>query len=235
MVKVAIFPGQGSQAVGMGRELFEQSHEARAVFEEVDEALGEKLSTLIFEGPADALTLTANTQPALMATSLAALRALEARAGRKLAELVTHVAGHSLGEYSALAAVGALGIGDAARLLRIRGSAMQEAVAVGEGAMAAVLGLPIDAVEALAADGIELSRAQIRLEQPIKTTGIHDVTVELHPEVEVHVQVNVARSREEADIQAGLAPDVEPEREEEVKDDDAPDPRLANFDLLDDD
>ncbi|MCB2009113.1 MAG: 50S ribosomal protein L9 [Geminicoccaceae bacterium] len=92
-----------------------------------------------------------------------------------------------------------------------------------------------DIVEALAADGIELSRAQIRLEQPIKTTGIHDVTVELHPEVEVHVQVNVARSREEADIQAGLAPDVEPEREEEVKDDDAPDPRLANFDLLDDD
>ncbi|MEZ5845720.1 MAG: ACP S-malonyltransferase [Geminicoccaceae bacterium] len=152
MVKVAIFPGQGSQAVGMGRELFEQSPEARAVFEEVDEALGEKLSTLIFEGPADALTLTANTQPALMATSLAALRALEARAGRKLAELVTHVAGHSLGEYSALAAVGALGIGDAARLLRIRGSAMQEAVAVGEGAMAAVLGLPIDAVEALAAE-----------------------------------------------------------------------------------
>ena len=152
MVKVAIFPGQGSQAVGMGRELFEQSPEARAVFEEVDEALGEKLSTLIFEGPADALTLTANTQPALMATSLAALRALEARAGRKLAELVTHVAGHSLGEYSALAAVGALGIGDAARLLRIRGSAMQEAVAVGEGAMAAVLGLPIGAVEALAAE-----------------------------------------------------------------------------------
>ena len=92
-----------------------------------------------------------------------------------------------------------------------------------------------DIVDALAADGIELSRAQIRLEQPIKTTGIHDVTVELHPEVEVHVQVNVARSREEADIQAGLAPDVEPEREEEVKDDDAPDPRLANFDLLDDD
>ncbi|MEZ5823848.1 MAG: ACP S-malonyltransferase [Geminicoccaceae bacterium] len=152
MVKVAVFPGQGSQAVGMGRELFDGVPQARAVFEEVDEALGEKLSALILDGPAEELTLTANTQPALMATSLAAVRALEARSGRTLAELVTHVAGHSLGEYSALAAVGALGIGDAARLLRVRGSAMQDAVPVGEGAMAAILGLPIDAVEAVAAE-----------------------------------------------------------------------------------
>ena len=152
MTRIAVFPGQGAQTVGMGRALAEAFPAARAVLEEVDAALGEPLSRLIFEGSADRLTLTANAQPALMATSLAAVRALEASAGRKLGDLVQYVAGHSLGEYSALAAAGAIGIGDAARLLRLRGQAMQEAVAPGEGAMAAILAVDVPAVEAIARD-----------------------------------------------------------------------------------
>ena len=150
MTMIAVFPGQGAQAVGMGRSLHEAYPAARAVFEEVDAALGEPLSALIFEGPGEQLTLTANAQPALMATSLAALRAFEAESGRRLPELASYVAGHSLGEYSALAAAGAIAVGDAARLLRLRGQAMQEAVAPGEGAMAAVLGADVATVEAIA-------------------------------------------------------------------------------------
>ena len=126
------FPGQGSQAVGMGKDLADAFPEARRVFEEVDEALGEKLSKLIWEGPEETLTLTANAQPALMAVSLAALRALESR-GFSLKDKVAYVAGHSLGEYSALAASGFVSVADAARLLRIRGNAMQAAVPAGEG------------------------------------------------------------------------------------------------------
>ena len=141
------FPGQGSQAVGMGRELAEAFPEARRVFEEVDEALGEKLSTLMGEGPEETLTLTANAQPALMAVSMAAVRALEA-GGFSLRERVAYVAGHSLGEYSALAAAGMFSIADAARLLRIRGNAMQAATPPGEGAMAAIIGLGQPEVEA---------------------------------------------------------------------------------------
>ena len=148
MSRAFVFPGQGAQSIGMGRELAEAYPAAKAVFDEVDEALGEKLSALIWEGEAEELTLTQNAQPALMATSLAAMRALEAEgAGIGAA---TFVAGHSLGEYSALAAAGALGIGDAARLLRIRGAAMQKAVPVGEGAMAALLGLDFAAAQAVA-------------------------------------------------------------------------------------
>lgn len=154
------FPGQGSQAVGMGKELADAFPEARRVFDEVDEALGEKLSSLIWEGPDEALTLTANAQPALMAVSLAALRALEAR-GFSLQDKVAYVAGHSLGEYSALAAAGTFSIADAARLLRIRGKAMQQAVPVGEGAMAAILGLEQDAVEAACAEAAAGSVCQI--------------------------------------------------------------------------
>lgn len=150
-----MFPGQGAQAVGMGRSLYDASPAARAVFAEVDDALGESLSTLIFEGSPERLTLTANAQPALMATSLAAVRALEERAGRKLAELVGHVAGHSLGEHSALAAAGAVSIADAARLLRLRGQAMQEAVRPGEGAMAAILGADVATVEAVCAEAAD--------------------------------------------------------------------------------
>ncbi|MBY3067251.1 ACP S-malonyltransferase [Rhizobium laguerreae] len=134
------FPGQGSQAVGMGKDLAENFGEARAVFEEVDEALGEKLSDVMFNGPEDTLTLTANAQPALMAVSIAVVRVLEAK-GLDLKSKVACVAGHSLGEYSALCAAGTFSLADTARLLRIRGNAMQAAVPVGVGAMAAIIGL----------------------------------------------------------------------------------------------
>src|SRR5690606_36970679 len=135
MSRTYVFPGQGAQTIGMGRDLALAYPAARAVFEEVDEALGEALSALIWEGDQDELTLTRNAQPALMATSLAAMRALEAQ-GVRIGD-AAFVAGHSLGEYSALAAAGALSVADAARLLRTRGQAMQEAVPVGVGAMAA--------------------------------------------------------------------------------------------------
>jgi [acyl-carrier-protein] S-malonyltransferase len=154
------FPGQGSQAVGMGKELADAFPEARAVFEEVDEALGQKLSAIMWEGPDDVLTLTSNQQPALMAVSLAAVRALAAR-GFPLAGRVAYVAGHSLGEYSALCAAGAFTLADTARLLRIRGDAMQEAVPAGEGAMAAILGLDQDVVEAACREASAKSPCQI--------------------------------------------------------------------------
>lgn len=154
------FPGQGSQAVGMGKELADAYPEARRVFEEVDEALGEKLSALIFEGPEETLTLTANAQPALMAVSLAAMRALESK-GFSLKEKVAYVAGHSLGEYSALAAAGFVSIADAARLLRIRGNAMQAAVPAGEGAMAAIIGLEQADVEAACTEAAQDEVCQI--------------------------------------------------------------------------
>lgn len=140
MVCAFTFPGQGSQTVGMGKALSDQFSEARSVFEEVDDALGEKLSSVMFEGPEDVLTLTANAQPALMAVSMAVIRVLE-KNGLDLKNKVSFVAGHSLGEYSALCAAGTFSLADTARLLRIRGNVMQEAVAVGEGAMAAIIGL----------------------------------------------------------------------------------------------
>lgn len=143
-----VFPGQGAQTIGMGRDLADTYADARAIFEEVDEALGEKLSALIWDGDQDALTLTQNAQPALMATSLAAMRALEAE-GFGI-DQAAYVAGHSLGEYSALAAAGAISVADTARLLRTRGQAMQEAVPVGVGAMAALLGLDFEAAKAVA-------------------------------------------------------------------------------------
>ncbi|MBB5043271.1 ACP S-malonyltransferase [Shinella fusca] len=142
------FPGQGSQAVGMGKDLAEAFPEARAVFAEVDDALGQKLSAVMFEGPEETLTLTANAQPALMAVSIAVMRVLEAR-GLTLKDKVSYVAGHSLGEYSALCAAGTFSLADTARLLRIRGNAMQSAVPVGEGAMAAIIGLEQADVEAI--------------------------------------------------------------------------------------
>lgn len=150
-----IFPGQGSQQVGMGRALADRFAVARSVFEEVDAALGEDLSKTIFEGPQETLTLTANQQPALMAVSLATLRVLQAEAGLDVGRHAAFVAGHSLGEYSALAAAGSLTVSDAARLLRTRGEAMQKAVPVGEGAMAALLGLDLEAVRAVAEEAAQ--------------------------------------------------------------------------------
>ncbi|MBO0733988.1 MAG: ACP S-malonyltransferase [Methylocapsa sp.] len=150
MSKAFLFPGQGSQTVGMGKALALAFPPARAVFAEIDEALGQQLSQLMFEGPQDELTLTANAQPALFAASLAVIRVLESESGLKLARDASFVAGHSLGEYSALSAAGSLGIAQAARLLRTRGRAMQEAVPVGEGAMAALLGLDFESARAVA-------------------------------------------------------------------------------------
>jgi len=150
MATAFVFPGQGSQVVGMGKGLAEAFAPARQVFEEVDAALGEKLSETIWNGPAETLTLTENAQPALMAVSLATLRALEAEAGLDLGRDVAFVAGHSLGEYSALAAAGSLTVADAARLLRTRGRAMQKAVPVGVGAMAALIGVDLDVARAIA-------------------------------------------------------------------------------------
>lgn len=153
MSRAFVFPGQGAQTIGMGRDLAQAYPAARAVFDEVDDALGEKLSTLIWKGEQDALTLTQNAQPALMATSIAAMRALESE-GVKVTD-AAFVAGHSLGEYSALAAAGALSVADAARLLRTRGRAMQEAVPVGVGAMAALLGLDFAAARAVAEEAAQ--------------------------------------------------------------------------------
>jgi [acyl-carrier-protein] S-malonyltransferase len=152
MTAAFVFPGQGSQAVGMGKGLAEAFAPARLVFEEVDAALGEQLSGIIWNGPAETLMLTENAQPALMAVSLAAMRVLEAEAGVDLARDAAFVAGHSLGEYSALAAARSLSIADAARLLRIRGRAMQKAVPVGVGAMAALIGLELGEAKAVAAE-----------------------------------------------------------------------------------
>lgn len=159
MTRVFVFPGQGAQAIGMGKALAEAYPAARAVFEEVDAALGESLSSLIWEGEIDALTLTANAQPALMATSLAAMRALEAE-GFAITD-AAYVAGHSLGEYSALCAAGALTVADTAKLLRLRGEAMQSAVPVGVGAMAAVLGLDLATVREVAEEAARDSGGEV--------------------------------------------------------------------------
>ncbi|MDW5318082.1 ACP S-malonyltransferase [Rhizobium sp. PL01] len=154
------FPGQGSQALGMGKDLADAFPEAAAVFAEVDDALGEKLSDIMWDGPEETLTLTANAQPALMAVSIAALRVLEAK-GLDLKSKVAYVAGHSLGEYSALCAAGTFSLADTARLLRIRGNAMQAAVPVGKGAMAAIIGLEHADVDAVCKEASTLGSCQI--------------------------------------------------------------------------
>jgi [acyl-carrier-protein] S-malonyltransferase len=150
-----VFPGQGSQAVGMGQALAEAFPAARHTYEEVDDALGQRLSRIMAEGPEADLRLTENAQPALMAVSLAVVRVLESEGNLRLADKAAYVAGHSLGEYSALAAAGSLELADAARLLRRRGQAMQQAVPVGEGAMAAVLGLDLEAAQAVAEEAAQ--------------------------------------------------------------------------------
>ena len=191
MAVAFVFPGQGSQAVGMGKALAEAFAPARRVFEEVDDALGEKLSETTWNGPAETLTLTENAQPALMAVSLAALRVLETEAGLDLARDAAFVAGHSLGEYSALAAARSLAIADAARLLRIRGRAMQKAVPVGVGAMAALIGVELEAAKSIAAEAaaagvcaaandngggqVVLSGAKLAVERAVEIAKSHGV------------------------------------------------------------
>lgn len=155
MVLALVFPGQGSQSVGMGRDLADAFPAARAVFEEVDDALGQKLSQIMWEGPQETLTLTENAQPALMAVSMAVIRVLETERGFKVAEKARFVAGHSLGEYSALAAAGTFSLADAARLLKLRGQAMQKAVPVGVGAMAALLGVGMDVAAKVAQEAAQ--------------------------------------------------------------------------------
>jgi [acyl-carrier-protein] S-malonyltransferase len=189
MAAAFVFPGQGSQAVGMGNAMAQAFAPARAVFAEVDDALGEKLTATMWEGPADKLTLTENAQPALMAVSLAVLRVLEAEAGVNLARDARFVAGHSLGEYSALAAAGAFTIADAAKLLRIRGRAMQRAVAVGTGAMAALLGLELEAAAAVAAEA-----AQGEVCQAANDNGGGQVVVSGH-KAAVERAVEIAKSK----------------------------------------
>ncbi len=161
MARAFVFPGQGSQAVGMGKELADTFPAAREVFAEVDDALGQKLSAIMWEGPAETLTLTENAQPALMAVSMAVMRVLEREKGIKLADTVKFVAGHSLGEYSALAAAGAFSLADAARLLKLRGKAMQAAVPVGQGAMVALLGVGLDVAEKVAAEAAQGDVCQV--------------------------------------------------------------------------
>jgi [acyl-carrier-protein] S-malonyltransferase len=182
------FPGQGSQAVGMGKALADAFPAARAVFDEVDAALGEKLTDIIWNGPADTLTLTENAQPALMAMSIATLRVLEAEAGLSVKD-AKFVAGHSLGEYSALAAAGALSVSDAAKLLRARGRAMQKAVPVGVGAMAALLGLDFDAAVATAKEA-----AQGQVCDPANDNGGGQVVVSGNKEA-VDRAVDIAKAK----------------------------------------
>ncbi len=193
-----IFPGQGSQSVGMGRDLAAAFAAAREVFDEVDETLKQKLSKLMFEGPADELTLTENAQPALMAMSLAVTRVLAAEGGIVVAERAVLVAGHSLGEYSALAAAGALGLGEVARLLRLRGQAMQQAVAPGTGAMAALLGVELAAAQEICAEAAVLKReGQPDLRQVVEAAndnGGGQVVISGHKEA-VERAIEIAKTR----------------------------------------
>ena len=184
-----MFPGQGSQAVGMGRDLAASFADARDVFQEVDETLSQRLSKLMFEGPAEELTLTANAQPALMAVSIAVLRVLQHQGGVVLAEKATFLAGHSLGEYSALTAAGVFSLATAARLLRVRGDAMQQAVAPGVGAMAALLGVTFDDAVAICADA-----AEGQVVQPANDNGGGQVVISGHAEA-VDRAIDLAKAR----------------------------------------
>ncbi len=206
-VHAFIFPGQGSQSVGMGRDLAAAFAPAREVFGEVDDVLKQKLSRLMFEGPGEDLTLTENAQPALMAMSMAVLRVLEHEGGFKLQDKAVLVAGHSLGEYSALAAAGCLSLPDAARLLRLRGAAMQKAVPAGEGAMAALLGIELDAAAAICADAAVLvhedGREEHQVVEAANDNGGGQVVISGHREA---VERAVALAKERGTKRAMLLP-----------------------------
>jgi [acyl-carrier-protein] S-malonyltransferase len=197
-VTAFIFPGQGSQFVGMGRDLAAAFAPAREVFDEIDETLKQKLSKLMFEGPAEALTLTENTQPALMALSLAVVRVLEREAGLRLGDVAALVAGHSLGEYSALVAAGSLGVAEGARLLRLRGQAMQAAVPEGVGAMAALLGVEMAQAAEICADAAVLRQEgqadQRQVVQPANDNGGGQVVISGH-RAAVERAVDLAKQR----------------------------------------
>lgn len=179
-VRAFIFPGQGSQFVGMGRDLAAAFAPAREVFEEVDEVLGQRLSKLMFEGPGEELTLTENAQPALMALSLAVLRVMEREGGVRLGSVAAMVAGHSLGEYSALAAAGAFTVAEAARLLRLRGTAMQAAVPAGQGAMAALLGVDMERAAAICAEAATAPDGTREVVSPANDNGGGQVVISGH-------------------------------------------------------
>ena len=230
LLRAFVFPGQGSQAVGMGQTLAAAHPAARAVFAEVDDALGDSLTQLMFYGPDDELTLTRNAQPALMAVSMAVLRALEAEARCGLVELADFVAGHSLGEYTALAASGAIGLADTARLLRLRGEAMQAAVPVGEGAMAALLGADLAVARRVVADAsaagacdlandnapgqVVVSGARAAVEQAVRLAGdqgirkaiMLPVSAPFHSSLMAPAAERMAEALEEITIRPPLLP-----------------------------
>jgi len=201
-----IFPGQGSQSVGMGQELAAAFLAAREVFEEVDESLKQNLSRLMFEGPAEELTLTANAQPALMAHSMAVLRVIEREGGVRIAERAAAVAGHSLGEYTALTAAGSFALGEAARLLRRRGEAMQQAVPAGEGAMAALLGVEPEQAAAICAEAAH-GRAGEQVVEVANDNGGGQIVVSGHrAAVERGIDIAKARGVRRAMLLAVSAP-----------------------------
>ena len=188
-----VFPGQGSQFVGMGQELAEAFPVARQVFQEIDEALGQALSKLMFKGPIDELTLTINAQPALMAVSMAIMRILEKEGGLEISKVASFVAGHSLGEYSALAAVKSFGLVDAARILKIRGEAMQEAVPIGDGAMAAILGVDMDLVISIAAEAAQGEVCSIANDNAVGQIVISGTTSAVNRAIEIATKKGAKR------------------------------------------
>ena len=193
MNKAFIFPGQGSQYVGMGQELATVSPVARQVFEEIDEALGQPLSRLMFEGPLEDLTLTANAQPALMAVSMAILRMLEKECGLEIVEVAKYVAGHSLGEYSALAAAKSFDFVDAARVLKVRGTAMQDAVPIGNGAMLAILGGDMDLATSITAEAAEGEVCSIANDNAVGQVVISGATSAINRAIDIAAKKGAKR------------------------------------------